>query len=97
MQSGLLSSAGASFPALICASESGFVARICWLKLLGRSLRQRKPAGGPELLAQILERVRGDLGVRTLLRMQIDITDEARRLLIKKGGTMSIDFIRPTG
>jgi hypothetical protein len=29
--------------------------------------------------------------------MRIDITDEARRLLTKKGGTMSIDFIRPTG
>ena len=30
-------------------------------------------------------------------RMQITITDEAQRLLEKKGGTMSIDFIRPTG
>lgn len=29
--------------------------------------------------------------------MQIQITDDARRLLEKKGGTMSIDFIRPTG
>jgi hypothetical protein len=29
--------------------------------------------------------------------MQIEITDEARRLLEKKGGTMSIDLIRPTG
>jgi hypothetical protein len=29
--------------------------------------------------------------------MQIAITDEARRLLEKKGGTMSIDLIRPTG
>jgi hypothetical protein len=29
--------------------------------------------------------------------MQITITDEAQRLLEKKGGTMSIDFIRPTG
>ena len=30
-------------------------------------------------------------------KMQITITDEAQRLLEKKGGTMSIDFIRPTG
>jgi hypothetical protein len=29
--------------------------------------------------------------------MRIEITDEARELLQKKGGTMSIDFIRPTG
>ena len=29
--------------------------------------------------------------------MEIQITDEARRVLEKKGGTMSIDFIRPTG
>ncbi len=29
--------------------------------------------------------------------MQIDITDDARRLLDKRGGTMAIDFIRPTG
>jgi hypothetical protein len=29
--------------------------------------------------------------------MRIEITDDARRLLDKRGGTMSIDFIRPTG
>jgi hypothetical protein len=29
--------------------------------------------------------------------VQIDMTDEARELLEKRGGTMSIDFIRPTG
>jgi hypothetical protein len=29
--------------------------------------------------------------------MRIEITDEARRLLERKGGTMSIDLIRPTG
>lgn len=29
--------------------------------------------------------------------MRIEITDEAQELLEKKGGTMSIDFIRPTG
>jgi hypothetical protein len=29
--------------------------------------------------------------------MQIQITDDAQRLLERKGGTMSIDFIRPTG
>lgn len=29
--------------------------------------------------------------------MQIEITDEAQKVLTKKGGTMSIDFIRPTG
>ena len=29
--------------------------------------------------------------------MRIEITDDAARLLGKKGGTMSIDFIRPTG
>jgi ribonuclease E len=29
--------------------------------------------------------------------MNIEITDEARQLLERKGGTMSIDFIRPTG
>jgi hypothetical protein len=35
--------------------------------------------------------------LRTLCPMEIEITDEAQRLLTKKGGTMSIDFIRPTG
>ncbi len=34
---------------------------------------------------------------RILIQMQIEITDDARRVLDKKGGTMSIDFIRPTG
>jgi hypothetical protein len=29
--------------------------------------------------------------------MKIEITDDARELLERKGGTMSIDFIRPTG
>jgi hypothetical protein len=29
--------------------------------------------------------------------MDIEITDDARALLERKGGTMSIDFIRPTG
>ncbi len=29
--------------------------------------------------------------------MHIEITDDARELLERKGGTMSIDFIRPTG
>jgi hypothetical protein len=29
--------------------------------------------------------------------MQIEITEDARQLLERKGGTMSIDFIRPTG
>jgi len=29
--------------------------------------------------------------------MQIEITEDARTLLERKGGTMSIDFIRPTG
>ena len=29
--------------------------------------------------------------------MQIEITDDAGQLLERKGGTMSIDFIRPTG
>jgi hypothetical protein len=29
--------------------------------------------------------------------MQIEITDDARQLLERRGGTMSIDFIRPTG
>lgn len=29
--------------------------------------------------------------------MQIEITDDARAVLERKGGTMSIDFIRPTG
>ena len=29
--------------------------------------------------------------------MQIEMTDDARRVLAKKGGVMSIDFIRPTG
>jgi hypothetical protein len=31
------------------------------------------------------------------MTMEIEITDEARQLLERKGGTMSIDFIRPTG
>jgi hypothetical protein len=29
--------------------------------------------------------------------MDIEITDEARALLERKGGTMTIHFIRPTG
>ena len=29
--------------------------------------------------------------------MEIEITHDARALLERKGGTMSIDFIRPTG
>jgi hypothetical protein len=29
--------------------------------------------------------------------MQIEITEDARAVLERKGGTMSIDFIRPTG
>ncbi len=29
--------------------------------------------------------------------MKIEITDEAKELLAKRGGTMTIDFIRPTG
>ena len=29
--------------------------------------------------------------------MQIEITEAARSLLERRGGTMSIDFIRPTG
>jgi len=29
--------------------------------------------------------------------VKIEITDEARELLAKRGGTMTIDFIRPTG
>jgi hypothetical protein len=29
--------------------------------------------------------------------MQIEITDEAKGVLEKRGGTMTIDFIRPTG
>ncbi len=29
--------------------------------------------------------------------MELTITDEARVLLEKRGGTMTIDFIKPTG
>ena len=29
--------------------------------------------------------------------MLIEITDAAHELLVKRGGTMTIDFIRPTG
>jgi hypothetical protein len=29
--------------------------------------------------------------------MQLEITDDAAVLLEKRGGTMAIDFIRPTG
>jgi len=29
--------------------------------------------------------------------MQLEITDEAKVLLDKRGGTMTIDFIKPTG
>ena len=29
--------------------------------------------------------------------MKIEITDEAEQLLVKRGGTMTIDFIKPTG
>lgn len=29
--------------------------------------------------------------------MELEITDEARALLDKRGGTMTIDFIKPTG
>lgn len=31
------------------------------------------------------------------LGMQLEITDEAKVLLDKRGGTMTIDFIKPTG
>ena len=30
-------------------------------------------------------------------RMQIDVTEDAQALLRKKGGTMTVDYIRPTG
>ena len=33
----------------------------------------------------------------TIDDMQIEITEDAQKLLERKGGTMSIDFIRPTG
>ena len=29
--------------------------------------------------------------------MKVEITDEAKQLLTKRGGTMTIDFIKPTG
>ena len=29
--------------------------------------------------------------------MKIEITDEAKQLLVKRGGTMTIDFIKSTG
>jgi hypothetical protein len=29
--------------------------------------------------------------------MRIEMSDDARRLLERKGGTIAIDFIRPTG
>jgi hypothetical protein len=29
--------------------------------------------------------------------VQLEITDDARELIAKRGGTMTIDFIRPTG
>jgi hypothetical protein len=29
--------------------------------------------------------------------MQLEITEDAAALLAKRGGTMAIDFIRPTG
>lgn len=29
--------------------------------------------------------------------MELDITDDAKALLDKRGGTMTIDFIKPTG
>ncbi len=31
------------------------------------------------------------------MAMQLEITDDAKALLDKRGGTMTIDFIRPTG
>ena len=31
------------------------------------------------------------------MNMQLEITDEAAALLAKRGGTMAIDFLRPTG
>lgn len=31
------------------------------------------------------------------MTMELEITDEAAALLDKRGGTMAIDFIRPTG
>ena len=30
-------------------------------------------------------------------RVQIDVTDDAQKLLRKKGGSMTVDYIRPTG
>jgi hypothetical protein len=29
--------------------------------------------------------------------MQLELTDEAESLLRKKGGTLTVDYIRPTG
>ncbi len=29
--------------------------------------------------------------------MQIEVTDDAQLLLRKKGGTLTVDYIRPTG
>ena len=29
--------------------------------------------------------------------MRLEITDEARALIAKRGGTVAIDYIRPTG
>ena len=32
-----------------------------------------------------------------MLVVELEITDDAAALLTKRGGTMAIDFIRPTG
>lgn len=31
------------------------------------------------------------------MAMQLEITDEARELIAKRGGTIAIDFVRSTG
>ena len=39
----------------------------------------------------------GELPEENGCHMKIEITDEAKQLLSKRGGTMTIDFIKPTG
>ena len=61
--------------------------------------RERQRAAGtapaePETL-NTAGKNRGGRGV--LVTMQLELTDDAASLLTKRGGTLTVDLIRPTG
>ena len=54
-------------------------------------------SGGSSAIDGDPDRVGHGSGGSYAVGMRIEMTEDAQRLLEKKGGTMSIDFIRPTG